>query len=111
MQRNIVSSVFEIVFRVQIGNNPRLNRSPSQPLLRQRTGGWAVYGKEASDPAKMIGGCLGRRADDRSVQAPPDCLSDLSSRYALVGDAVIRGSSTTFLEYEPIKMSSIEPMH
>src|SRR5437899_1240888 len=111
MQRNGVGSLFEIVFRVQIGNNPWLNRSPSQLFLRQRAGSRAVDAKEASDPAKMIGCFLGRFADDRYVQATADCLSDLSSGYALVGDAVIRGSSTAFLKYEPIEMSSIEPVH
>jgi len=39
IRRNRVSSVFEIVLRVQIGNNPRLNRRPSQPLLGQRAEG------------------------------------------------------------------------
>ena len=102
MQRDGVGGVFEIVHRIQIGNEPRLNWSPSQPFLRQRAGGRAVDAKEAGDPAKMIGSCLARFADDRYVQAPADCLSDLSSRYALVGDAVIYGSGTTFLKYEPI---------
>src|SRR6266550_2595155 len=111
MQRNGLGSLFEIVFRVQIGNNPGLNRSPSQSFLRQRAGSRAVDAEEARDPAEMIGCCLVRLADDRYVQATADCLSDLSSRYALVGDAVIRGSSTTFLNYEPIEMSSIEPVH
>src|SRR5580704_6754366 len=59
----------------------------------------------------MIGSCLVRFADDRYVQAMADCLSDLSRRYTLVGDAVIRGLSTTFLQHEPIEMSSIESVH
>src|SRR5690348_6540450 len=59
----------------------------------------------------MIGCFLGRFADDRYVQAMADFLSDLSSGYALVGDAVIGGSSTTFLKHKPVEMSSIEPMH
>ena len=59
----------------------------------------------------MIGRCLVRLADDRYVQAPADCLCDLSGRNALVGHAVIGGSSTTLLKHEPIEMSSIEPMH
>ena len=81
--------MFEIMLRVQIGNEPRLNRSPSQPFLRLRAGSRAVYTKEVSDPAKMIGCFLARLADDRYVQTPADYLSDLSSRYALVGHAVI----------------------
>jgi hypothetical protein len=59
----------------------------------------------------MIGSCFARLAGDRCVQAMADCPSDLSSRYALVGDAVIRGPSSTFLTHEPIEMSSIEPVH
>jgi hypothetical protein len=97
MQRNGIGSVFEIVLRVQIGNNPRLNRSPSQPFLCQRAGSRAVDAKESSDPAKMIGSCLVRFADDRYVQAMADRLSGLSRRYTLVGDTVIRGSCATFL--------------
>src|ERR1700733_6816669 len=111
MQKNGVGSVFEIVRRAKISDEPGLNRSPSQPLLRQRAGSRAVNAKEASDPAKMSGCFLVRFADDWYVQATSDCLSDLSSRYALVGDAVIRGASTTFLKHEPIEMSRIEPVH
>src|SRR5579864_3820345 len=111
MQRNGVGNVFEIVLCVQIGNNPGLNRPPSQPFPRQRAGSRSVDAKESSDPAKMIGCFIGRFADDRYVQTTTDCLGDLSSRYALVGDAVICGSSTTFFEHEPIEMSSIEPVH
>src|SRR6202042_3042359 len=69
------------------------------------------YAKEASDPAKMIGCFLARLADDRYVQAPADCFSDRSSRYALVGHTVVPCSDGTVLEHEPVEMSSIEPMH
>src|SRR5882762_4805332 len=89
VQNGGVRNVFEIVRRVQIGNEPRLNRSPSQPFLRLRAGSRSVNTKEESDPAKMIGGFLARLADDPYVQMPADDLSDLSSRYALVGHAVI----------------------
>src|SRR6266481_9627331 len=106
-----VRSVFKIVLRVQIGNEHRLNRSPSQPFLCLRAGSRAVHTKEESDPAKMIGCFLTRLADDRYVQMPADDLSDLSSRYALVGRAMIDRASRSFLKHEPIKMSSIESMH
>src|SRR6266478_2378573 len=111
VQKDGVRSVCEIVLRVQIGNEPRLNRSPSQLLLRQRAGSRSVYTKEVSDPAKMIGCFLARLADDRYVQMSADDLSDLSNRYALVGDAVIRGSSSTFLKHKPVKVSGIESVH
>src|SRR5258705_6801842 len=99
------------MFRVQIGNEPRLNRSPSQPFLRLRAGSGAVHTEEESNPAKMIGCFLPRLADDRYVQLPADDLSDLASRYALVGHAVIARSSSPFLQHEPVQMSRIEPMH
>ena len=51
----------------------------------------------------MIGCFVARLADDRYVQAPADDLSDLSSRYALVGDAVIRGTSNAFLKHESVR--------
>src|SRR6266481_2945138 len=91
-----VRSVFKIVLRGQIGNEPRLNRSPSQPFLRLRAGSRAIHTKEESDPAKMIGCFLARLADDRYVQMPADDLSDLSSRYTLVGHAVIPCSTELF---------------
>src|SRR6266446_10341022 len=106
-----VRSVFKIVLRVQIGNEHRLNRSPSQPFLCLRAGSRAVHTKEESDPAKMIGCFLTRLADDRYIQMPADDLSDLSSRYTLVGHAVIPCSDGAFLEHEPVEMSSIQPVH
>src|SRR5882757_8646149 len=106
-----VRSVLEIVLRIQIRDEPRLDRSPSQPFLGQCAGSRAVDAKEASDPAEMIGCCLVRFADDRYVQATADCLSDLTSRHPLVSDAVIRGTRNTFLKNKPVKVSSIEPMH
>src|SRR5580692_10248072 len=99
------------MLRVQIRNKPRLNRSPSHPFPRQRAGGRAVDAKEATDPAKMIGGFLARFADDRYVQAPADCLRNLSSRDTLVGHSVIPCSGGTLLKHEPVKPSSIDPMH
>src|SRR5580658_7002418 len=103
--------MFEIVLRVQVGNQPRLDRSPPQPFLRQRAGSRTVDTEEVSDPAKMIGCFLARLADDRYAQMPADGLSDLSSRHALIGHAVIPGADGTFLEREPIEMSSIQPVH
>jgi hypothetical protein len=66
-----------------------VNRSPSQPFLRQRAGSRAVDAKEESDPAKMISCFLARLANDWYVQATAYGLGDLSSRHALVGHAVI----------------------
>src|SRR6266478_5218529 len=80
-------------------------------FLRLRAGSRSVYTKEESDPAKMIGCSLARLADDRYVQLPTDDLSDLSSRYALVGHAVIPCSDGTFLEHQPVEMSSIQLVH
>ena len=110
-QRDRVRGVFEIVLLLQIGNEARLNRSPSQPFLRLRAGSRAVHTKEESDPAKMIGCFLARLADERYVQASSDNFCDFPSRHALVGHAVIPTSSRTLLEHEPVKMSSIQPMH
>src|SRR5258705_5781304 len=111
LQNHGVSSVFEIVLRVQIGNEPRLNRSPSQLFLSLRAGSRAVHTKEESHPAKMIGCFLSRLADDWYIQMPADDLSDLSSRYALVGHPVIACSDGTALENEPVEMGSIQAVH
>ena len=48
--------MFEIVLRVQIGNEPRLNRLPSQPFLRLRAGSRAVHTKEKSVSAFIADG-------------------------------------------------------
>jgi hypothetical protein len=102
---------FEIVFRIQIRNEPRLNRSPSQPFPRLRAGSRTVHTKERSDPPEMIGGFLTRFSDDRYVQVLTDDLSDVSSRHAFVGQTVITASSRTLLQYEPVEMTGIEPMY
>src|SRR5882724_330295 len=99
------------MLRVQVGNEPRLNRSPSEPLLRLRAGSRPVHTKEGSDPAKMIGGFLARFANDRYIQLPANDLSNVSSWYALVCYAVIARSSATFLKREPVEMRCIQPMH
>jgi hypothetical protein len=104
VQRDGVRGVFEIVLRLQIGNESRLNRSPSQPLLGQGAGSRDVHTKEQTNPSKVIGCFLARLADDRYVQMPPDDLSDLSSRYTLVGHAVIPCSDGTFLKREPVEI-------
>lgn len=54
---------------------------------------------------------LARLAGNRHIQMSADDLSDVSEWHALVGNSVIRSSCGTFLEREPIKMSSIEPVH
>src|SRR5438309_1149732 len=55
------------MFRVQIGNEPRLNRSPSQPFLCLRAGSRAVNAEEAGDPGKMISCCLVRFAGETGI--------------------------------------------
>src|ERR1700751_3769189 len=111
VQRDGVLGVFEIVGRVQIGNQPRLNRSQSQPLLGQGAGSGNVHTKEETDPAKMIGCFVARLADHRYVQMPADPITALSSGSALVCHAVISGCSGAFLKREPVEMSRIESMH
>ena len=44
----------------------------------------------------MLGRLLGRHGDHRHLQAPADCLSDLSQRHALFGDRVIPGARDPF---------------
>src|SRR5258708_38842234 len=59
-----------------------------------------------------MGGCFfAGFADNRYIQMPADDLSNLSNRYALIGDAVISGCKGAFLNREPVQMSSIEPVH
>ena len=64
------------MLRVQIGNEPGLNRSPSQPFLCLRTGSWAIHTKEGSDPAEVFGCFLTRLADDGYVQVSADDIGD-----------------------------------
>ena len=101
----------EIVFGVEVGEETRLNRSPSKLVLGFRASSGAIHGKEVGDPAEVIARLLGRFADDRHVQASANDLGDLSSRNSLIGDAMIPASGGPVLEHEPVEMSSIEPMY
>ena len=87
---------------VKVSNQPGLLRSPAQLLLRLRTGSWAVDTNEVREPAKVVGGLLGRFADNRYIQAAADYLSDFSEGHTLVGDAVIAGSRRTLLQCQPV---------
>ncbi len=62
--------------------------------------------------AKVLACLLGGLGDDWHLQAPADCLSDLSNRHALFGDRVIPGSRfDALLKRQPVEASSIEQMH
>ncbi len=50
--------MFEIGRRVQIGNDPQLNRSPSQPFLRQRAGSRNVVTYQEPELSKVLAGLL-----------------------------------------------------
>src|SRR5579859_6103015 len=99
------------MLRIQIGHEPRLNRSPSETLLCLRAGSRPVDAKEGSDPAKMVGCFLARFANHRYVQLAANDLSDVSRRYALVCYTVIALSSATLLKREPVEMRCVQPMH
>jgi hypothetical protein len=56
---------------VDIVEEPRLARAPSQPLLRAHARCRNVERKEAPEPGKMTGRFFGRFRDDRHAQAYP----------------------------------------
>ena len=66
---------------------------------------------EHRKPAKVLSRLLRRLGDDRNLQAPADCLSDLSKRHAFFCDRVITGSGGTLLKRQSIEMGGIEPVH
>jgi hypothetical protein len=59
----------------------------------------------------VVGGLLGRLPDNWHVQAAADHGSDVLEGHALVANGMIARSRGTLLQYEPVEMSSIEPVH
>ena len=66
-RRYAVCSGFEIARPVEIGNQPRLLRLPSQQFPSSLTRGRVVNRCEMREPAKVAGCFLGVLADDRHV--------------------------------------------
>lgn len=50
---------FKITRTVDIGNETRVRRSPSELFLRLRAGGRAVHGDKVRKPAEVVGGFVG----------------------------------------------------
>jgi len=50
------------------------------------------------EPAKVVGGLLGRLADNPQVQATADHASDVLEGHALVANGVVAGSCGTLLQ-------------
>src|SRR5205809_3845844 len=101
----------EVAGPVDIRNQPRPLRLPTQLLPSALTRSLVVDRCKVGEPAKVLGCFLRGLADDRNVETAPDNPGDLSKRHALFRDPMISGSRRTLLKYEPIKMSSIEPVH
>src|SRR6266566_4559579 len=110
-RRYAVCSGFEIARPVEIGNQPGLLRLPPQQFPSSQTRGLAVDRCEMGEPAKVVGCFVGGLGDDRHVQTTADHVSDVSERHALIRDPMIPGSCKILLKHEPVKMSSIEPVH
>jgi hypothetical protein len=66
---------------------------------------------ERREPTKVLARLLGGLGDDRHLQTPANCLSDLSKWHALFCDRVIARSCRTFLQHQPVEMGGIEQVH
>ncbi len=82
----------EVAGPVDIRNQPRLLRLPTQLLPSALTRSLVVDCCEMREPAKVLGCLLRGLADDRQVQTAADNASDLSERHALFRDPMISGS-------------------
>jgi hypothetical protein len=100
--RSIFFSGLEIVWPVEIGNQRRLSWAPSQPFLRLRARSPSVGTHKVPKDSKMASCLLGRLGDDRYIQAPANCVRDLSKRHALLADRVIPGSRNAFLQRQSV---------
>ena len=58
----------------------------------------------------MVLGFFRSLAHHGNIQAAADHPSDVSERYALIGDPMIPGSCGNLLKREPVEMSSMEPV-
>lgn len=85
---------------VEIGNQPGLCGLPPQQFPGSLTRGRDVEPREKP-----------QKSDDGHVQPAADHAGDVPERHTFVGDPVIACSRRGLLEREPVKMSSIKPMH
>ena len=96
---------------LKVGNNPGcFGCHCSFSSVSLLDAGRSTATKCASQP-KWWAAPLGRLADNRHVPAAADHASDVLEGHALVANGVVARSSGTLLQYEPVKMSSIEPVH
>src|ERR1700758_5490405 len=100
MQKLRGRGCLEIVSGVEVRHETGVRRTPSELLLRFRAGGRTVHRKEVSDPTKVRSCFFAGFGDHRHVEAAADDLSDVATRDALFGDAMVGGSSSTFLNHE-----------
>jgi hypothetical protein len=98
----------EVACLLKICNQSGTGRAPSQPFLRLRAGSRTVSAYKVPEKAKMVGCLLPGLADDRDVQAPADCVSDVSELQPLFGDCVIPGSRRCLLKRQPVDAGSVE---
>src|ERR1700683_1037245 len=113
-QRDCVRSMLEIFHSVQIANETRTSRPPSQPSLRQRARSWNVGNHKVREPTKVLARLLRRLGDDRHLQPPADYLSDLSQRHYIFSNRVIPDSFRIFfgrlLQRQPVETRGIKSM-
>lgn len=96
---------------IEIGDQPRLFRPPSQPFRSELARGRHVGAEEVAEKAEMFGRLGGRFRDDRQGEAFADDLGDLTRRHAFVGDPVIPRARGPLFEREPVEVRRIEPVH
>src|SRR5262245_58046071 len=79
---------FKIIRTVDIGNETRVRRSPSELFLRLRAGGRAVDGDKVRKPAEVVGGFVGGFAGDGQAKPAPNDFGDFSESNAFIADTV-----------------------
>src|SRR6185369_164629 len=101
----------EIVGLIEIGEEPRLLRLPSQHRPRPRARTRDVHAREPGEPAEMAGRLFGSLGDDRHAEPAPDHLGDRLERDTLIVDRVKGAALDALFERKPVEARGIEPVH
>src|SRR5579864_3195199 len=86
-------------------------RLPSQCLARASTGGGIVERDEVRHPVEMCAPLVLSEAPDREAEPCANRFRNRAHGHALFGDSMISASRGSFLNHEPVELSSIEPVH
>src|SRR5439155_17730904 len=101
----------EIAGLIEIGEESRLLRLPSQRRSGSLARGGDVHAGESGEPAEMRRCLVRGLGDDRHTEPTTDHLGDRLERDAFFGDRMIRAALDALFERQSVEAGGIEPMH